>query len=56
MRQGLTLLREGEASIREARDIFRDALIIDDITEDLEDELRRLVKSVNEMLNRRVIP
>ncbi|MCA9888622.1 MAG: hypothetical protein KC546_09620 [Anaerolineae bacterium] len=56
MRQGLSLLREGEEHIREARDIFRDTLIIDGISEDLEDELRRLVKSVNEMLNHRVIP
>lgn len=56
MRRGLSLLREGETHIREARDLFRDALIIDDITEDIEEELRRLVKSVNEVLNRRVIP
>ena len=56
MKQGLSLLREGEDHIREARDIFRDALIIDGISEDLEDELRRLVKSVNELLNHRVIP
>lgn len=56
LRKGLSLLREGEASIREARDLFRDSLIIDGITEDLEDELRRLVKAVNEVINNRVIP
>jgi serine/threonine protein kinase len=56
LRKGLSLLREGEASIREARDLFRDALVLDGITEDLEDELRRLAKAVNALLNERVIP
>ncbi|MGJ3237223.1 MAG: protein kinase domain-containing protein [Anaerolineae bacterium] len=56
LRKGLNRLREGESAIREARDLFREALIIDGITEDLEDELRRLVKAVNEVVNNRVIP
>lgn len=56
LRKGLSLLRDGESAIREARDLFRDSLIIDGITEDLEDELRRLVKAVNEVVNNRVIP
>ncbi len=56
MRAGLRRLREGQAYIREARDLFREAVIQDGITEDLEDELRRMVKSTNEMLNKRVIP
>ena len=56
MRSGLRKLREGQQSLREARDLFREAAILDDITEDLEGELRRLVKEANEMLNRRVIP
>lgn len=56
MRAGLRKLREGQASLREARDHFRDAIILEDITEDLEDELRRLVKAANDMLNHRVIP
>ena len=56
LRKGLALLREGEAAIREARDLFRDSLVLDGITEDLEDELRRLAKSVNEEVNNRVIP
>lgn len=56
LRAGLKLLRDGENNIRQARDLFRDAAVIDGITEDLEDELRRLVKSVNDMLNHRVIP
>lgn len=56
LRKGLSLLREGEGAIREARDLFRDALVLDGITEDLEDELRRLSKAINAVLNDRVIP
>jgi serine/threonine protein kinase len=56
LRAGLTRLRRGQADLREARDLFREAAIQDGITEDLEAELRRLVKSVNDMLNNRVIP
>ena len=56
MKHGLTLLREGEQAIREARDLFRDALVQEGITEDLESELMRLVKAVNDVLNERVIP
>jgi hypothetical protein len=56
MRQGLKELRSGTAQLRAARDHFRDALALDDLTPDLEDELRRLVKQLNEMLNARVIP
>ncbi|MBZ0290090.1 MAG: hypothetical protein K8I30_20870 [Anaerolineae bacterium] len=56
MRAGITRLRRGQNELREARDLFREAAIQDGITEDLEAELRRLVKSVNEMLNSRVIP
>jgi serine/threonine protein kinase len=56
MRAGIARLRRGQAELREARDLFREAAIQDGITEDLEAELRRLVKSVNDMLNNRVIP
>lgn len=56
MRAGLSRLREGQELIHEARDLFREAAIQDGITDDLESELRRLVKSVNNMLNNRVIP
>jgi len=56
MRAGVTRLRRGQAELREARDLFREAAIQDGITEDLEAELRRLVKAVNAMLNDRVIP
>lgn len=56
MRAGLARLRKGQDALREARDLFREAAIQDGITEDMEAELRRLVKSVNEMLQGRVIP
>ncbi|MFW5771747.1 MAG: hypothetical protein ACOCZH_00385, partial [Phototrophicaceae bacterium] len=56
MRAALRKLRAGQASIREARDLLFDAAILDDISEDMEDELRRLVKAANDMLNHRVIP
>jgi hypothetical protein len=56
MRAGIKRLREGQSHLREARDLFREAAIQDGITEDLEDELRRLVKAINDMLNQRVIP
>lgn len=56
MRQGLRKLREGHDAIRAARDLFRDAAVLDGITQDLENELRRLVKATNDMLNERVIP
>ncbi|MFN8561331.1 MAG: hypothetical protein U0703_06865 [Anaerolineae bacterium] len=56
MRAGITRLRKGQDALREARDLFREAAIQDDITPDLEAELRRLVKTVNDMLQNRVIP
>jgi serine/threonine protein kinase len=56
MRAGLTRLRKGQENLREARDLFREAAIQEGITEDLEAELRRLVKAVSDMLNDRVIP
>ena len=45
MRAGIRKLREGQNNIREARDLFRDAAILDNITEDVEDELRPSGKS-----------
>jgi hypothetical protein len=56
MRAGITRLRRGQDQLREARDLFREAAIQDGITDDLEAELRRLVKAINDMLNGRVIP
>lgn len=56
MRAGLLRMRQGQEHIREARDLFREALIQDGISRDLEDELRRLVVVLNEMLNHRAVP
>lgn len=56
MRSGLGKLREGQSNIRDARDLFREALITDGISQDMEEELRRLVVALNEMLNHRVAP
>ena len=56
MRAGLRRMREGQENIRVARDLFREAVIQDGISEDLEDELRRLVVSINAMLAHRVVP
>ncbi len=56
VRAGLERLRQGQENVRQARDLFRDALIEDGISRDLEDELRRLVVALNEMLNHRVAP
>ncbi len=54
--QGLGELRSGQEQLRAAREHFREAAILEGINEELEQELRRLVKSVNDMLSRRVIP
>ncbi|MBE0691278.1 MAG: hypothetical protein IH587_14255 [Anaerolineae bacterium] len=56
LRAGLSRLRQGEDDIREARDLLREAIFQDDISEDIELELRRLLKAVNDMLNYRPIP
>ena len=56
LREGLKHLREGEAHLRAARERLHDAAALDDLTPDLEDELRRLIVAINEMLNHRVIP
>jgi serine/threonine protein kinase len=56
MRNGIKQLRGGTAQLKTARDLFREALTLDDLTPDMEDELRRLVKELNDMLAKRVIP
>lgn len=55
-RTGLRKLREGQEALRTARDQFREALILDGLPPEMEDELRRLVKAINDMLNHRVVP
>ncbi|MGQ9889290.1 MAG: hypothetical protein ACUVSX_12480 [Aggregatilineales bacterium] len=56
LRAGLARIRKGQELLREGRDLFREAAIQEGITLDMEEELRRLVKAVNDMLNSRVIP
>ena len=56
MRAGLCRLREGQENIRQARDLFREAVIQDGISRDLEEELRRMVVVINDMLTHRVVP
>ncbi len=56
MKTGLAAVRRGEEALREARDHFREAAIQEGITEDLEAELRRLVRALNDALQSRVVP
>ena len=56
MQAGLQSLRQGQENIRAARDLFREAVIQDGISPDLEEELRRMVVLINAMLTHRVIP
>ena len=56
MRAGLCRLREGQENIRQARDLFREAVIQDGISRDLEEELRRMVVVINDMLTHRAVP
>ena len=56
MRYGLAQLRQGQDAIRAARESLLEAVILDDINEDMEAELRRLLAQINEALNHRVIP
>ncbi|MBN1201740.1 MAG: hypothetical protein JXJ20_07790 [Anaerolineae bacterium] len=56
MRNGLAQLRQGQEAIRTARESLLEAVILDDINEDMEAELRRLLTQINEALNCRVIP
>jgi len=56
MRAGLTRLRESQEALRLAREELLEATILDDINEDMEAELRRLLTQINEALNHRVIP
>jgi serine/threonine protein kinase len=56
VRTGLFQLREGQEALRTAREHLLEAVILDDINEDMEAELRRLLAQINEALNHRVIP
>lgn len=56
IRYGLSQLRQGQDALRAARESLLEAVILDDINEDMEDELRRLLAQINDALNCRVIP
>lgn len=56
IRAGLAALRQGQEALRIARESLLEAVILDDINEDMEAELRRLLAQINEALNHRVIP
>jgi serine/threonine protein kinase len=56
LRTGLAQLREGQEAIRAARESLLEAVILDDINEEMEAELRRLLAQINDALNHRVIP
>lgn len=56
LRAGLQALRAGQEALRTARDQLLDAAILDDINEEMEAEIRRLLAQINDALNHRVIP
>jgi hypothetical protein len=56
LRAGLAQLREGQEALRAARESLLEAVILDDINEEMEAELRRLLAQINDALNHRVIP
>lgn len=56
LHSGLAQLREGQEAIRAARESLLEAVVLDDINEDMEAELRRLLAQINDALNHRVIP
>ncbi|NDJ84828.1 MAG: hypothetical protein GYB66_02990 [Chloroflexi bacterium] len=53
---GLEKLRTSTDLAREAREMLLEAAILDGINEDIENELRRLLKDINDFLSARVIP
>lgn len=56
IRASLADLRRGQNAMREARERLLEAVILDDINEDIEAEMRRLLAQINDALNHRVIP
>ena len=56
IRSGLEQLRSGQEAMRLARESLLEAMILDEINEELEAELRRLLNQINVALNHRVIP
>jgi serine/threonine protein kinase len=56
IRASLADLRRGQDALRDARERLLEAVILDDINEDIEAEIRRLLGQINDALNHRVIP
>ncbi|GAB4418347.1 MAG: hypothetical protein Kow00106_14340 [Anaerolineae bacterium] len=56
VRAGLAELRRSQQALRTARELLLEAVILDDINEDMEAELRRILAQINDALNHRVIP
>lgn len=56
LRTGLEKLRTSAELAREAREALLTAATMDGINEDMENELRRLMKGINDFLSARVIP
>ena len=56
IREGLVKLRMSEDLAREAQELFLNAATMDDINEDIEQELRRLMKGINDFISARIIP
>lgn len=55
-RLGLDHLRQSHEAARAARDYLLEAVSLDGINEDMEDELRRLIAEIGDFLNHRAIP
>ena len=55
-REGLQAIRAGQEALRHARELLMEAAILDEINEDVEAELRRLLSRISDALNHRVIP
>jgi hypothetical protein len=56
IQRSLENLRTSAELAREARELLMEAAILEDINDDVESELRRLMKGINDFLNARVIP
>lgn len=56
VRAGLEKLRTSADLAREARELLLEAATLDGINEDSENEIRRLMKGINDYLNARTIP
>jgi len=55
-RDALAKLRASHDLAREARELLLEAAILDDINDDMDQELRRLISDIGRFLNNRVIP